>query len=415
MPRLAKELSAIEIKRLTKGGMYAAGGVAGLYVVVSDTNPNAKSWILRATIAKKRHEIGLGSYPEIGLADARDKAAEIKNSIQTGVNPLEAKRAAKSALKASQSKETTFRLAALAYMDSKRAEWKNPKHAQNTLATYAYPLIGDIQPRHVELEHVLKVLEPIWQTKTETAQRLRGRIEAVLDFAKVRGLRAGDNPAAWKGNLDKILAAPSKLKKQTSQHFEALAHNQIGAFIARLQTIDGMAAKCLLFSILTASRSGEARGATWAEIDLKTGLWTIPANRMKADKEHTIPLSKQAIDLIKALPRFENSEYLFTGQSGKPLSDMSMTMLLRRMELKATAHGFRSTFRDWAGECTSFDRQTMEHSLAHQLPDKAEASYHRSTLLPKRAKLMQQWADRCFSPDLNQEQAGKVVNIRGAA
>jgi integrase len=254
--------------------------------------------------------------------------------------------------------------------------------------------MGSLFVSQIERAQVLAVLEPIWLNKTETANRLRGRIEKILDYAKALNLRSGDNPAAWKGGLETILAKPSKI--QMIVHHAALEHNNIGMFMADLRVINSMAARCLEFCILTATRSGEARGTRWSEIDLEAALWHIPAERMKAGKPHTVPLSMQVQALLKALPCVVGADYVFpAAKKLRPLSDMTLTTVLRRMDLQVTTHGFRSTFRDWAADCTHIDRQTCEQALAHQLPDKVEAAYLRSNLLLKRRPLMQQWADRC--------------------
>ena len=400
MPKLAQELKAIEVARLNQAGFHAVGGVSGLYLSVSDNNPEARSWIVRTKVGNKRREIGLGAYPAISLAQARQKATETKEVIKEGVDPVEQKRSAKSLLIASQAKEMIFEVAALRYLEAKSGEWKNAKHAlqwQTTLQNYAFPLIGQMQLRHIELAHIQLVLDPIWTTRTETASRLRGRLEKILDWASVKGLRTGENPARWKGNLDHVYAAPNKIKNET--HHAALHYDEINGFMTKLAEIEGSAAHCLRFAILTASRSGEVRGALWNEIDLNAKTWTIPKERMKAATAHTIPLSAQAIAVLEKQDKQEDQTLIFPAPRGKALSDMAMSMLVRRLKVPVTVHGFRSTFRDWAANCTSFDRATCEHALAHKLPDKVEAAYQRSTLLPKRAKLMQAWADRCDTPD----------------
>jgi integrase len=282
------------------------------------------------------------------------------------------------------------------FLEDRSPGWRNPKHRQqweNTLATYAVPEIGNLFVRDVELAHILNILRPLWTTKTETASRLRGRLENVLDWAKVHGYREGENPARWKGNLDMVLPAPSKTKNV--KHHNALPFSQVGVFMVDLRKRSGVAAKALEFAILTAARSGEVRGATWQEINLEKAEWTVPSERMKARREHRIPLPPQVIELLKGIPQGEANEIVFKAPRGGMLSDMSLGAVLKRMEVPVTVHGFRSTFRDWAGETTAFPREVTEHALAHQLQDKAEAAYARGTLLVKRRKLMEAWATYC--------------------
>lgn len=305
-----------------------------------------------------------------------------------------------------------FKQAAEKYIEANEAGWKNPKHAAqwtSTLEKYAYPIIGNLQVAHIETPHVVSVLEPIWNTKTETASRLRGRIESVLDWAKVRGYRNGENPARWKGHLDHIL--PARAKVQKVKHHPALDYHDMSAFMMALKTIDGMGARALEFAILTATRSGEVRGATWNEIDLDEEVWIIPSERMKAEREHRIPLSPAALTLLNDLPRILGTDLIFPSSKNTALSDMTLTATIRRMDEVSireggrgwkdksnnvvTAHGFRSTFRDWAGETTAHPREVIEHALAHQLKDKAEAAYQRGDLLLKRRMLMTDWAKYC--------------------
>ena len=269
----------------------------------------------------------------------------------------------------------------------------NGEQWRTTLVTYADPIIGRLLVRDLQQAHILKILEPIWTTKTETASRLRGRIENVLDYASARGYRSGDNPARWSRHLDKVLATPSKAAKV--EHHSALDSANIGAFMVELRRQFSMVARALKFAIITAARPGEVRGASWAEVDLDKAVWTIPEQRMKAGREHRIPLSVSAVNLLRALPRIEDSELLFPNTKGTALSDMTLTAVLRRMGCPVTAHGFRSTFRDWAGETTAYPREVIEHALAHQLKDKAEAAYARGTLFDKRRSLMADWAQFC--------------------
>lgn len=406
MPKVAKALSAIEVKRITERGHHAVGGVSGLLLQVS--KEGARSWILRTMVGSIRRDIGLGSYPEISLAMAREKATEQKELIRQGIDPVEQRKRAKALLIASQAKEITFDQAADRVHANKVLETKNEKHAAqwiNTLRTYASPVIGQLHPSEIEVHHIVKILEPIWTTKTETATRVRQRIEAVLAWATVSGFRKGDNPARWGAHLDQILPKPSKVKKV--MHHKALPVDQVPDFMPQLRKQNGMGAKALEFTILTAARSGEVRGATWDEIDLQGALWTIPADRMKAGKEHRVPLSKQAVALLKALPRFQGSNRVFETTSGKALSDMTLSAVLKRMEVDAVPHGFRSTFRDWCSERTNYPQEVAEMALAHTIKNKVEAAYRRDDLLPKRALLMQEWANYLDKPN----KAAAVVPI----
>jgi integrase len=397
MARKAKELSALEVARLAKPGLHAVGGVAGLALLISPSG--GKSWILRARIGSRRRDMGLGGYPDVPLKDARESARRAREKIRIGIDPIEEHHAAKRALIATRNNTVNFEKATYAFLEAKSDEWKNPKHRaqwQNTLEAYAFPFIGDMPVHEIQQAHVLQVLEPIWRTKTETASRVRGRIETILDWARVRGYRTGDNPAAWKGHLDMILPKPSKITKVS--HFAAMDYRQISRFMAELRKQESMGARALEFAILTAARSGEVRGATWNEFDLEQRVWTIPAERMKASKEHRVPLSQAAVDLLDALHRFARPHYVFPGAKGGQLSDMALTAVLRRMGQAVTAHGFRSTFRDWAAECTNFPNHVVEMALAHTIENKVEEAYRRGDLFEKRKKLMQAWTDYCNTP-----------------
>lgn len=394
MPKIAKELRALEVSRLSQPGNHAVGGVAGLYLYV--TPGGARSWVLRATIGGKRRHMGLGPYPSVSLAQAREKARQAREEIASGVDPITERQKARSQLLAQQATAITFAEAAHAYIAAHEAGWKNPKHRaqwSSTLQTYAFPFIGDMLVGDVEQAHVLQVLEPIWTTKTETASRIRGRIESVLDWAAVRGHRSGDNPARWKGRLDKLLVAPSKIQK--TRHHRALPIDDMPSFMQALRERNGISARALEFVIFTAARSGEVRGATWDEIDLDKAVWVIPGERMKAGAEHRVPLSRQAMELLQNLPRVEGCPYVFPSTRSGMLSDMALSAVMRRMEVDAVPHGFRSTFRDWAGEKTNYPREIAEQALAHTIANKVEAAYRRGDALEKRRAMMADWADFC--------------------
>lgn len=396
MPRVASELNALAVSRLTEPGLHFVGGVAGLALQVLPSG--ARSWILRVVIAGKRRDMGLGRYSPSGmtLAKAREAALASREKIKQGIDPIETNRAARSALIASRAAARTFQQCAEAYMEAHEAGWGNAKHAsqwRNTLEKIAYPIMGDLLVRDVQLAHLLQVLEPIWKTKTETASRLRGRIELVLDWAAARGFREAQNPARWRGHLDKLLPAPSKIVKR--KHYDALATDEMGDFMHRLRQQPGTGARALELAILTAARSGEVRGARWQEFDLSAGVWVVPSERMKARKEHRVPLSSAALALLKGLPRQESNELVFPSRTGGLVSDMTLTAVLRRMGVDAVPHGFRSTFRDWAAERTSYPNEVCEMALAHSIGDKVEAAYRRGDLFEKRRRLMRDWANFC--------------------
>ena len=428
MARKAKELSALEVSRLKKTGLYFVGGIPGLILQV--TGPDAKSWILRATVGGKRRDIGLGGFPAVTLAGAKEAARATREKISAGIDPVEERLAARSALAASRASAISFQDTAERFITANEAGWKSAKHAAqwtSTLETYAYPSIGNLRVSDIGTQHVIEILEPIWTTKTETASRVRGRIESVLDYAKVRGYRQGENPARWKGHLDQILPKRSKVKKV--EHHPALDYREVGPFMAELNKIVGLGARALEFTILTATRSGEVRGATWAEIDEKSGIWIIPEGRMKAEKEHRVPLCPAALELLKALPRIAGTDLIFPSRKNTKLSDMTLSAAIRRMNKSkfkvdakgwrdaagkvVTVHGFRSTFRDWAGETTAYPREVIEHAIAHQIPDKAEASYARGTLFEKRRRLMADWAKHCANTATYAEV--KPINVQVAA
>lgn len=391
MSRKATELGALAVSRLRDPGLHAVGGVSGLYLQV--TASGARTWILRATMGGKRRDMGLGGYPDVTLAEAREKAREARAKIEQGIDPILERERALSLLKAEQAKSMTFEAACKALIDAKIDEWRNAKHRaqwSSSLETYAYPVIGKLQVGDVGQAHVLSVLQPIWKDKTETANRLRGRIEQVLDWAKVRGFREGENPARWRGHLDKLLPAPAKIARVV--HHKALPIDAMPGFMAALRQRKGIAPRALEFLVLTAARSGEVRGATWQEIDMDAAVWTVPADRMKAGKEHRVPLSPQALALLAGLPRVHGIELVFPAPRGGQLSDMALTALMRRMELDAVPHGMRSTFRDWTAERTNYPREVAEMALAHTIGNAVEAAYRRGDLFTKRAEIMFEWA-----------------------
>ncbi|MFZ2336377.1 MAG: integrase arm-type DNA-binding domain-containing protein [Sideroxyarcus sp.] len=430
MPKKAKELSALAVSKLKAEGRHAVGGADGLYLRIAG---ESRAWVLCVAFGTRtnrsgkevvrRLNMGLGPFPEVSLAEAREKARELRKQVRKGIDPLQEKREAKARDAKQAAKSKTFSECALAFIEDKRGEWKNEKHAaqwRSTLETYAFPKIGALPIAAIDTDLVLQVLRQevptkvggtaqLWHAKNETASRLRGRIESVLDWAKVSKYREGENPAAWQGNLKHALPAPGKVQKV--EHHAALPYVELGAFMAELRKREGMSARALEFAILTAARSGEVRGATWTEIDLQAKTWTIPASRMKAEKEHEVPLSDAAVKLLKALPRIVGNDCVFPAPRGGQLSDMSLTAVLKRMERGGlTQHGFRSTFRDWAGETTNHPREVIEHALAHQLKDKAERAYQRGTLWPKRVHLMADWANYC-----GQVAASNVVELKQEA
>lgn len=395
MASLINKLSAILVKRLEKPGRYGDGG--GLWLQVTPTT--SKSWIFRFMIDGKQHEMGLGSINTIDLAEARAKARECRRMLLEGVDPLAQRRSAKAARTLKEAKRITFDQCAAEYIDAHRGTWKNAKHVaqwKSTLATYAGPVIGKLAVADVETDLVVKVLMPIWRSKTETAVRLRGRIESILDWAATRKFRHGENPARWKGHLENLLPDPNKIAPV--KNHPALPWREIPGFVQLMKEKEGASARAIEFTILTACRSGEVRGARWSEIDVKAKLWTVPAERMKAGKEHRVPLSTAAMALLLSLER--HGDLVFPGRDKETLlSDMSLTAVLRRMgRADITVHGFRSTFRDWCAEYegNAFPREVCEHALAHSLPNKVEAAYQRGDLLEKRVQLMQAWSDYSY-------------------
>jgi integrase len=388
------KLSAIKVRSVTRPGMYGDG--AGLWLQVSKSG--AKSWIFRYDFCGRRREMGLGSCHTVDLALAREKAKQCRLVLLEKRDPIEERDNARAEYVHQQAKRVTFDECASAYISAHRGSWKSAKHAaqwETTIATYVSPIIGALPVADVDTDLVVKVLRPIWTTKTETATRLRGRIESILDWATTNKFRRDENPARWRGHLENLLANPNKIAPV--KNHPALPWREIGTFMTELRKRDGVSARAIEFAILTACRSGEVRGARWSEIDLNAKLWTIPAERMKAGKEHRVPLSTSAVALLSAIEH--RGGFVFPGRDKDTLlSDMSLTSVLRRMgRTDITIHGFRSTFRDWCSEYgkNAFAREVCEHALAHGLPDKVEAAYRRGDLLEKRVVLMQAWADYC--------------------
>lgn len=414
MPRVAEELGPLAVKGLKhKGGAgntnLAVGGVSGLMLQI--TPAGGRSWILKTTIGEKRRHLGLGSYPEIGVAAARDLARAAKQKIRAGVDPIEERKAAKAALAAAKARGLTFSDAVDKYLAAKLKEFKNEKHKQqwrNTLDTYASPEIGEMLVHEITRQDVLRVLNPIWEAKNETASRLRGRIEAVLSWATVNGHRAGDNPARLKGNLDHDLAKAAAVAK--NDNHPAVQLDDAVRWFAALRRRDGSGSRALEFLALTASRSGEVRGAVWDEIDLDRALWVIPAARMKMKREHRVALCPDAVALLKALPRFEGNPLVFPAARGGELSDMTLSATMRRIadtdtkeggngyldrisKRPAVPHGLRSTFRDWVSERTTFPGEMAEVALAHKISNAVEAAYRRGDMIEKRRAMMTAWSD----------------------
>lgn len=395
--RRTTPLTALAVARMTDPGRYAVGDGAYLQIAAGGT----KSWVFRYQRDGKARHMGLGPFDLVTLAEAREKARDARRLLLNGTDPLEAKATKRRQASLAAAQSVTFKHSAERYIASHAAGWRNPKHKAQwtaTLEAYAFPVFGDVPVQAVDVGLITKVLEPIWATKSETASRVRGRIEAVLDWAKARGYRDGENPARWRGHLDKLLPARRKVRKV--EHHAALPYVEMPDFMAALRQREGAAARALEFAILTAGRTGEVIGAKWCEIDLEACMWTIPASRMKAGREHRVPLSDRAIDILQGLALENGNEFVFAGAREKQaLSNMALLMTLRRMGRDdLTVHGFRSSFRDWAAEQTRYPNEVVEMALAHSVSNAVEAAYRRGDLFDKRRRLMADWVAFCAEP-----------------
>jgi len=432
MPKIAKPLSDLEVRRITRVGWHAVGGVAGLLLQVrKPAKENAqipRSWILRVKVGEDRQPIGLGPYPQVSLAEAREKAKKLVVEAKQGVNLKAKKRNERSALLSAASKNKTFRDCAIAYMQAHESDYTSDKHRKqwpSTLEAYAYPVIGNMLVSDIAMRDVKNVLEQetntsdgqtgkLWFVKTETAKRLLGRIKTVLDFATVNEYRTGNNPAQWTGYLDTQLPSPKKLQKV--EHHPAVPYAIVGDFMSKLRLNESISAKALEFLILTAVRSGSVRTAEWSEFDLDRKLWVIPAEHTKARQEHRVPLQPQAIKLLKSLPVMAGTNIVFASPTGKALSDMALSQLMRRMReggelaVDAVPHGFRSTFRDWAAEQTSYADEIRKVASGHAVGDAVKEAYQRTDLLEKRRQLMNEWAN--FIDQLRTNQNRNVTQLR---
>ncbi|WP_018263399.1 tyrosine-type recombinase/integrase [Methylobacterium sp. WSM2598] len=393
---MAGKLTAISVAKLKTPGMYGDGG--GLWLQV--TGKGAKSWLFRFTLRGRARAMGLGSASTFSLAEAREKALACRKLCAEGLDPIEVRKVQRQDAAVASARTMTFCQCAEAYIAAHKVGWRNAKHAAQwaaTLETYAYPVFGELPVAAVDTGLVMRAVEPIWAKKPETANRVRGRIEAILDWATTRGFRRGENPARWKGHLANLLPKRSRVRKV--EHHAALPFAEVPAFLESLKEQSGAAANALAFTILTAARTGETLGATWSEFDLEAGIWTVPAARMKAGTEHRVPLSEPALAILWRMAGIHLGDFVFPGgKRGRPLSNMSMLMMLRRMGRgELTVHGFRSSFRDWSAEVTHYPSEVVEAALAHTVESKVERAYRRGDLFQKRRELMQAWACHCVS------------------
>jgi integrase len=404
MARRVRILNALAVARAARRGYYADGG--GLYLQVSASG--AKSWVYRYRSLGRLHEMGLGSAGAVSLAQARVAAAQCHHLRAQGRDPLSERREKRRTMQLEAALAVSFQVCADSYIAAHEAGWRNRKHVEqwsSTLRIYVAPVFGAVPVREIDTNLVMRALTPIWNDKPETASRIRGRIEAVLDWAKVRGYRDSENPARWKGHLDQLLPARSRVRR--IRHHAALPHNEMATFMSSLRKQPGTAAAALEFAILTAARTSEVLGAEWHEIDLRSDTWVIPARRMKSGTEHRVPLSAHALNILARMETARQSDFVFPGGFAKrSLSNMALLAVLRRMSTtNVTAHGFRSSFRDWAAEKTDFGREVAEMALAHTISDRVEAAYRRGDLFEKRVLLMRQWADHCSGATQNLERA----------
>ena len=398
-------LSAVTVATLKKPGYYADGGCLYLRVAPGGT----KGWIFRFGLAGKMRDAGLGAYPTVSLVKARKQAEAYRQVVVARIDPIEQRNEEREAARVQSATAMTFEQCAKAFIASHDAGWKNERHRgqwRATLATYCYPVLAGLPVQTVDTALVLKVLEPMWTQKPETASRVRGRIESILDWAKAHGNRDGENPARWRGHLDNLLPAKSKVRRV--EHHAAMPYREIGMLMAKLRAETTASARALELLVLTATRVSETLSARWEEVDVEQRMWTIPPGRMKSGREHRVPLSARAIAILKEMADVRHNEYVFPGvKQGRPLTRNVFDALFPRLELTVTPHGFRSSFRDWAAETTNFPREAAELALAHAVGDSVERAYQRGDLLEKRRKLMEAWAAFCAQGP----RSAKVVSI----
>ena len=391
-------MTVMEITRLREDGDYSVGGAAGLYLQIIG---ESRIWMCRYTFLNRRQRIGLGSFPTLSLSAARDAARAVGTLVQSGTDPKTARAEEREALRKASEKKMTFKMAGELFIKEHEPKWKNLKHIdqwRNTLRDYAYPFIGKIPVDEIEQSDVLKVITPIWTTKTETASRMRGRIEQVLDWATAHSYRTGSNPARWRGQLQYVLPDPNKIAPVV--HHPAVPYIDLPDVYKQLGTIKGQAARALLFTILTAGRSSEVREMTWAEVDLDRAVWIIPPERMKSAREHRVVLSTHAVQFLKAITgRKDGPDRVFPSPRGVTLSDNTLSKLMRDHKMDGVPHGFRSTFRDWAGELTYHPKDAIELCIAHVIDDETEAAYRRGDMIRKRVRIMQEWCDYATSAE----------------
>jgi integrase len=393
--RYARPLNDLQVRRLTERGRHAVGGVHGLMLLVK--SPRARSWVLRVTVGDRRRDIGLGGYPSVQLASARDRARTIADQIFAGADPVSARRRQRQ-VRATPAATVTFEQAARRCHAAKSGEFRSTKHRDDWLSSlvrYAFPVFGGLAVGDVQEPDVLRVLEPIWTAKTETASRVRGRIEVVLSWAKAQRLRTGENPARWSENLEHALPAPAKLRRPV--HRRALHWRDVPEFMVTLGTRDGTGSRCLEFAVLTAARSREVRVAAWTEIDFASNVWRVPADHMKAGRPHTVPLSPQAVTLLRSIAPRADSPFIFPAARGGSLSDMTLIKACRDTGAGATPHGFRSSFKEWARTQPGFLDEVSELCLAHVNDDVTRAAYARDGLMDTRRELLERWANHCYS------------------